>query len=208
MDVVVVVVGLVGLVLAVSGGLWVLVLAFRQSVLWGLGCLLIPGCAIVFVILYRGETVRPLVINLLGWLLVGVAAMLAPARQEQFDGTEIVPWSEGAVRDLTIAREVRVRLEVTNESSSAVDVYLVTAPGAEEYLDLVRDEYVGEIDPGRILTQRLGLRGTFTSPELILSAGDYALVLDNTDVVGYAAAEAGSAVTVRYRLVIEETSPP
>jgi hypothetical protein len=208
MSVAVVVVGLVGLVLAVSGGLRLLVLAFRQSLLWGLGCLLIPGCAIIFVILYRGETVRPLVINLLGWLLVGIAATLAPARQEQYEGTEIVPWSEGTVRDLTIARDVKARLEVANESSSAVDVYLVTASGAEEYLDLVRDQYVGEIDPARILTKKLGLRGTFTSHELMLSAGGYALVLDNTDVVGYAAAEAGSAVTVRYQIVIEETPTP
>ncbi|KRA14571.1 MULTISPECIES: hypothetical protein [unclassified Lysobacter] len=60
---------LLGLALSVIGGLWIIVNAFRESVLWGLGSLLIPLVALVFAIMNFSENKIPLLICVVGTVL-------------------------------------------------------------------------------------------------------------------------------------------
>jgi hypothetical protein len=58
----------VGMLLIVVGGIWLLVRAFQQSVVWGLLCLLVPGAAIVFFFVHFNKAFLPTGIALLGLL--------------------------------------------------------------------------------------------------------------------------------------------
>lgn len=82
---------IIGLILFVIGGIaslvtgiWFLVVAFRQSVLWGLGCMFVPFVPLVFLIVHWQEAKRPflwslaaLVPIILGALLTGGGAETA-----------------------------------------------------------------------------------------------------------------------------------
>lgn len=61
-----------GLVISVVAGIWFLVVAFRQSVLWGLGCLFVPFVPLVFLIVHWAEAKRPFL-----WSLVAILPMIA-----------------------------------------------------------------------------------------------------------------------------------
>src|SRR5262249_41245524 len=60
---------LIGALLAVIGNLWIVVLAFRTGLLWGLGCLLVPIVGLVYCVLNFRETWKPFVIAVIGLLL-------------------------------------------------------------------------------------------------------------------------------------------
>jgi WD40 repeat protein len=62
----------VGLVIALTGSIWFLVRAFRESFLWGLGCLLIPFVALVFLIKHFSKVAVPFAVYLAGTALLGV----------------------------------------------------------------------------------------------------------------------------------------
>ena len=55
-----------GMLLGVVGGVGIIVLAFQESILWGLACLVIPGAALVFVIMNWEEAKTPFFISLAG----------------------------------------------------------------------------------------------------------------------------------------------
>ena len=57
---------LVGVLLAVIGNLWIVVLAFRTGLLWGLGCLFVPLVGLVYCALNFRETWKPLVLAIIG----------------------------------------------------------------------------------------------------------------------------------------------
>lgn len=61
----IVLIGLGGIA-AVVGGLWVIVMAFQESVLWGLVCLLIGPAMIVFAIMHWEEAKTPFLISVAG----------------------------------------------------------------------------------------------------------------------------------------------
>jgi hypothetical protein len=61
----------VGALIYVVGAIWLLVAIFRESILWGLGSLLVPLAALIFVILHWDAAKRPLVVGLIG-LAIGV----------------------------------------------------------------------------------------------------------------------------------------
>ena len=63
-----------GLILLV-GGIWLLVLAFKESVLWGLGSLFIPFVAIIFAATHWEVAKNPFLLYLLGVVLVIVATV-------------------------------------------------------------------------------------------------------------------------------------
>lgn len=67
-----------GLLLAAFGGIWLLVVAFRESVLWGLGVVFIPFVSVIFAIIHWDDAKWPFLINLAGTILffVGVFAMI------------------------------------------------------------------------------------------------------------------------------------
>ncbi|HUJ63610.1 MAG TPA: hypothetical protein VLX92_34155 [Kofleriaceae bacterium] len=68
-----------GLIMMLFGGLWFLVAAFRESILWGLGCLIFPVVQLVFLIVEWPAAKRPFFTQLWGvaLILIGVLALEA-----------------------------------------------------------------------------------------------------------------------------------
>lgn len=62
---------------------WLVVIAFRVSLLWGLGSLLIPGVQIIFIVLHWEESKRPAIIAIASYILVlGLKVLLTPLYEE------------------------------------------------------------------------------------------------------------------------------
>ena len=61
---------IVGALSYLIAAIWVTVLAFRRSVLWGLGCVFFPPLTLLYVILYHPDLRFPLVFKLWGVALV------------------------------------------------------------------------------------------------------------------------------------------
>jgi hypothetical protein len=57
---------LLSAVLTVVGGFWVLIVAFRTGLLWGLGCLFIPFVELIFVVTHWEEAKRPFLLQVIG----------------------------------------------------------------------------------------------------------------------------------------------
>ena len=55
-----------GILISTVGGLMFVIAAFRVSVLWGLGCLLVPLISLVFLILHWREAKKPFFVELAG----------------------------------------------------------------------------------------------------------------------------------------------
>ena len=68
----------VGLLVSVVAGIWLLVVAFKTSVWWGLGSLLIPFVALIFVIMHWQVAKKPFLWNLLGGVLIAVGILMNP----------------------------------------------------------------------------------------------------------------------------------
>ena len=60
---------IIGLALAVIGGIWLLVVAFKTSILWGLGSLLVPFVSLVFVVMHWQASKNPFLLQLAGELV-------------------------------------------------------------------------------------------------------------------------------------------
>ncbi len=56
----------VGLIVALVGGIWFLVVAFQESILWGLGCLLFSPVSLIFLIMHWDEAGKPFLVQLAG----------------------------------------------------------------------------------------------------------------------------------------------
>ena len=56
----------IGLIISMVGGVWLLVKAFQQSVMWGLGSMFVPFVSIIFVISYWDDAKQPFFISLAG----------------------------------------------------------------------------------------------------------------------------------------------
>lgn len=59
----------IGSIIAFIGNIWLLVLAFREGMVWGLAAMFVPFVMLVFVVMYFGETWQPMAINILGTLI-------------------------------------------------------------------------------------------------------------------------------------------
>ena len=66
----------VGLIISLVGGIWLLVEAFKTSILWGLGSLFVPFVSIVFAIKYWGRAGRPFLISLAGAVLMIIGSAM------------------------------------------------------------------------------------------------------------------------------------
>jgi hypothetical protein len=64
--------------LAIVGGIWLLVVTFKISILWGIGSLLLPLVSLIFVIMNWQATKKPFLIQLAGVALVVIAMMNMP----------------------------------------------------------------------------------------------------------------------------------
>jgi hypothetical protein len=67
---------IVGMLLVLYGGIVFLITAFRESVWWGLGCLLLPLVNVIFLIMHWQETKKPFFIQLAGGVILLLAAWL------------------------------------------------------------------------------------------------------------------------------------
>jgi hypothetical protein len=70
---------LLGFIISLVGNIWFLLYAFKESVLWGLGCLLIPFVGVVFLAQHFEETWRPFVVGMIGGAMVMAGTLLEPA---------------------------------------------------------------------------------------------------------------------------------
>lgn len=62
---------ILGVIVMLVGGIWLLVVAFKQSVVWGLVVLFVPFAALVFVVKYWDVTKTAFVVNLVGAVMYG-----------------------------------------------------------------------------------------------------------------------------------------
>ncbi len=56
----------VGIAVLIIGGLGVLIAAFKTSVLWGLGCLMVPPVSLIYLILHWPDAKNPFLLQLVG----------------------------------------------------------------------------------------------------------------------------------------------
>jgi hypothetical protein len=56
----------VGMIVLLVGGIRFLVVAFQESVGWGLGCLLVPFVSLIFLVMYWDRANRPFFVQLAG----------------------------------------------------------------------------------------------------------------------------------------------
>ena len=70
---------ILGGIVGVVGGIWLLVEAFKTSVWWGLGCLLIQFVSLIFVIVHFDVAKKPFFISLAGTAIMIVGIMIIPA---------------------------------------------------------------------------------------------------------------------------------
>lgn len=69
----------VGAVLCLVGGIWFLIVAFRENVLWGLGCFFIPLVSLVFLAMYWKKAYKPFLVQLAGVVpVIAGSAMMGP----------------------------------------------------------------------------------------------------------------------------------
>ena len=68
-----------GFAIIIIGAIGFLIAAFRNSILWGLGCLLFSPISIVFLILYWQEAKNPFFLQLIGLGVVFLGSMTISA---------------------------------------------------------------------------------------------------------------------------------
>ena len=68
---------LVGFVIAMVGGIWILVIAFQESVLWGLLCLFCNIISLYYVITRWEKSKKPFLIELGGAVLCAIGQGIA-----------------------------------------------------------------------------------------------------------------------------------
>jgi len=70
----------IGYIVMAAGGIWILVLAFQDSVMWGLGCLRIPIVQLIFAFTHWEDSKIPFLIQVggaviyFGGVFLGAAA--------------------------------------------------------------------------------------------------------------------------------------
>jgi hypothetical protein len=60
----------IGLAIAIIGGIWLLVKAFQESILWGVGVMFVPLVGLVFAAMHWSEAKWPFLINVAGWVII------------------------------------------------------------------------------------------------------------------------------------------
>ncbi|HOY21876.1 MAG TPA: hypothetical protein PK002_01920 [Cellvibrio sp.] len=67
---------ILGLAMLVIGGLWLIIEAFKTSILWGLGCLIITPVSLVFIFVHWDKAKSPFILQLVGLALIIANAFL------------------------------------------------------------------------------------------------------------------------------------
>jgi hypothetical protein len=68
----------IGVLIALVYGIQLLIMAFRESILWGLGYIFIPLVGLIFVIMHWNETKTPFLRGLLALPFMILGVMLMP----------------------------------------------------------------------------------------------------------------------------------
>lgn len=77
MDLLALILMICGMIITLIGAIWVIVIAFQEDFPTGLACIFIPFYTFLYTIKhYRTKTGKPLLVELLGSVLVGVGVEL------------------------------------------------------------------------------------------------------------------------------------
>src|SRR5438046_1572795 len=68
---------IIGYIVAIVGMIMILIQAFQESVIWGIGCLLVPFVALIFVAMHWEETKKGFLLQLAGVALIVVGVFAA-----------------------------------------------------------------------------------------------------------------------------------
>jgi hypothetical protein len=66
----------IGWLVSIVGSIMLLVVAFKESVWWGLGCIFIPFVALIFLIMHWAVAKKPFFIELAGAVLIIIGILL------------------------------------------------------------------------------------------------------------------------------------
>jgi len=66
----------IGCVITIVAGIWFLVVAFKTSILWGLGCLIVPFVSLIFLFMHWEAAKRPFLWNVLGLAMIIVPVLM------------------------------------------------------------------------------------------------------------------------------------
>jgi hypothetical protein len=66
----------VGIAGSLVGGIWFLVVAFQESVLWGLGCLFCSVVSLIFLIMHWDKAYKPFLVQLVSAVPLIIASLL------------------------------------------------------------------------------------------------------------------------------------
>lgn len=76
---------LIGWAVAAIGGLWLVVVAFKESVLWGLGVLVVPFVGLFFAVTHWKEAKSPFLLSTAGAVVAVATAFLMGPPPEGLD---------------------------------------------------------------------------------------------------------------------------
>ena len=84
-----------GLIVAAWGNIWFLVIAFKESALWGLGCLIVPFVSLIYLVMRWQECWRAFVLNIVGiavfWGVLGMLGASEMSEAAQLPAEEPAP---------------------------------------------------------------------------------------------------------------------
>jgi len=81
---------LFGWLVAMAASVWLLIVAFQESLMWGLLCLFVPFAALVFVAMYTERALKPFLLNLTGGAIIATGIflpVLKPMIEARLSGT-------------------------------------------------------------------------------------------------------------------------
>ncbi|PKH02440.1 hypothetical protein CXF72_11575 [Psychromonas sp. MB-3u-54] len=69
------IIGVIGVLILIVGGILFLIEAFKESIIWGIACLLITPVVLAFTVMHWGVAKKPFFIQLagIGVMLIGAA---------------------------------------------------------------------------------------------------------------------------------------
>jgi hypothetical protein len=67
---------IIGLLIFIVGGIAFLVVAFRTSVIWGLGCIFIAPVQILYLFLHWNDAKKPFLIQVIGGVIMLVSGYM------------------------------------------------------------------------------------------------------------------------------------
>ena len=68
---------MIGLILALVGSIWVIVVAFQKSLLWGFGSLFVPFVSLIFVITHWNKASEPFLVQIIGSVLLILSSLMS-----------------------------------------------------------------------------------------------------------------------------------